>query len=193
MGSVQGRYRRNNGDKLAYYNALDPASPDTLLERSIPRLDAQDVTIALATTGKMTLAKVTLETGELVTNLSFISGTTAGATMTSWWMALYDPDGKLVGQTADQVAGAIAASTVFTLPLATAKRMGQSGVYRIGLCVAATTVPTVRGITLAPAVTVGTPAEGTISEETTATYTTTAPAVLPALTARLGTPYFLAS
>jgi hypothetical protein len=193
MGSIQGRYRRNNGDKLAYYNALDPASPDTLLERSIPRLDAQDVTIALATTGKITTAKVTLETGELVTNLSFISGTTAGVTMTSWWLALWDADNKLVGQTADQVAGAIGASTVFTLPLVTPKRVGSGGICRIGLCIAAATVPTVRGITLAPAITVGTPAEGTIAEETTATYTTTAPAALPALTARLGTPYFLAS
>jgi hypothetical protein len=193
MGSVQGRYKRNLGDRFGHLNSLDTASPDTLLERSIPRLDATDVTIALATTGKMTLAKVTLEGGELVTNLSFISGTTAGATMTSWWLALFDPDGKLIAQTADQVAGAIAASTVFTLPLSAPKRMGQSGIHRIGLCIAASTVPTVRGITLPPAITVGTPAEGVISEETTATYTTTAPAVLPALTARLGTPYFLAS
>lgn len=193
MGSVQGRYPRNVGDVLGYQLHMDPALPDTLLVRSIPRHDAFDATIALATTGKMTLAKLTLEVGELVTNLSFVSGTTAGATMTSWWMALYDPDGNRLAQTADQVAGAIAANTVFTLPLATAQRARRSGTYRVGLCIAAATVPTVLGVTIAPAITVGSPGEQTISEETTATYTTTAPATLPTLTARRGTPYFVAS
>lgn len=193
MSGTRGLYKRNIYDAMGHLNGLDPASPDTTLRRSLPRDQAHDATIALATTGKMTLGKVTMEAGDPATYLSFVSGGTAGATMTSWWLALFDPDGKLVGQTADQVAGAIAANTVFTIALATATKAKQSGVYRVGLCIAASTVPTVLGLTIAPAITTGTPAEGTIAEETTATYTTTAPSTLPALTARRGTPYFVVS
>lgn len=191
MSDQRGKYMRNVGDLLAPFNATDPSSPDTFIARSVGRLDATDATIALATTGKMTLAKVTLGAGELVTNLTFFSGGTAGATMTSWWLALYTPAGVLLAQTADQVAGAIAANTEFTKALATAQRIKESGIYRIGLCIAASTVPTVVGLTIPPAM--AGPAEGVISEETTATYTTLAPATLPALTARRGTPYFVAT
>jgi hypothetical protein len=190
MTDQRGKYTRNVGDILAGYNALDTASPDTFMARTVSRLHASDVTIALATTGKLTLAKVTLGAGELVSKLGFVSGTTAGATMTAWWMALYSPTGVLLAQTADQVAGAIAANTAFELSLATAQRVKESGLYRIGLMVAASTVPTVVGVTVPPASAAA--AEGVISEETTATYTTTAPATLPALTARRGTPYFYA-
>jgi hypothetical protein len=191
MGAEQGRYRRNAGDKLAGYNALDTASPDSFCVASMGRFHASDPTIALGTTGKLTLAKITLAGGDLVTNLSFVSGGTAGATMTNWWMALYRPDGTLMAQTADQTSGAIAANTLFTLALATAQRIREGGLYRIGLCVVASTVPTVVGVTVPPPI-VG-PAEGVGSEETSATYTTTAPSTLPALTARRGMPYFVAS
>jgi hypothetical protein len=191
MGAEQGKYRRNNGDKLAGYNALDTASPDSFCVSNMGRFHASDPTIAIATTGKLTLSKITFGTGEPVTNLSFVSGSTAGATMTSWWLALYTPAGALMAQTADQVAGAIAANTLFTIALATPQRIKEGGLYRIGICIAAATVPTLVGVTVPPPI-VG-PAEGVGSEETTTTYTTTAPATLPALTARRGIPYFVAS
>ena len=192
MSDQRGRYMRNVGDKLAGYNALDTASPDSFCVSNMGRFHASDPTIALATTGKMTLSKITLGAGDLVTNLSFVSGGTAGATMTAWWLALYRPDGTLMAQTADQVAGAIAANTLFTIALATPQRIREaSPFYRIGLMVAASTVPTVVGVTLPPPIVA--PAEGVLSEETAATYTTAAPATLPALTARRGAPYFVAS
>jgi hypothetical protein len=191
MSDQRGKYMRNVGDVLAAYNAIDTASPDTFMARTVGKLHATDATIALATTGKMTLCKVTLGAGDLVTRLGFVSGGTAGATMTAWWLALYSPTGVLMAQTADQVAGAIAANTEFEKALATAQRIKESGIYRIGLCIAASTVPTVVGLTVPPAN--ATSAEGVLSEETTATYTTTAPGTLPALTARRGTPYFFAN
>lgn len=193
MGAEQGRYRRNAGDKLAGYNALDTASPDSFCVASMGRFHASDPTIALATTGKLTLAKITLAAGDLVTNLSYVSGSTAGVTMTNWWMGLWSPAGALLGVTADQTSGAIAANTLFTLALASPYRVREGGLFRIGLCVAASTVPTVVGVTVPPPIVA--PAEGVGSEETTATYTTpaSAPATLPSLTARRGMPYFVAS
>ncbi len=192
MTDQRGKYERNVGDVLAAYNNLDTASPDTFCARTVSRLHASDATIARATAGKLTRAKVTLGAGDLGTNLSFVSGGTAGATMTAWWLALYSPAGVLMAQTADQVAGAIAANTAFTIALATPQRIRESSkLYRIGLMVAASTVPTVVGVTVPPAL--SGPAEQVLSEETSATYTTTAPATLPALTARRGCPYFVAT
>lgn len=189
--TTRGLYRRNVYDINAIENYLDPASPDTMCRRTMSRKDINSgAGVTLPTTGKLCVVKCTLEAGDLVTSLSFVSGTTAGATMTAWWLALYTGKGVLMAQTADQVAAAIGASTVFTKALATAQRIKESGDYYLGLMIAASTIPTVLGTPIAPAIATG---ESTVAFETTTTYTTQAPATLPALTARTDTPYLLAT
>lgn len=186
----RGGFRRNVGDVLAYENAGLPASPDTMYRATLSRFMCESAAgIALATTGKLTLARITLQAGDRVTSLGFVSGTTAGVTMTAWWLALFTKAGALLAQTPDQTNGAIAASAIKSVALATPLDIKESDEYEIGLMIAATTLPTVLGAVCAPAVATGMISPG---RETAATYTTTAPATLPALTARLGVPYLFA-
>lgn len=191
MSGTRGLYRRNAFDLQAVENYLDPASPDTMCRRTMSRKDINgSAGVTLPTTGKLCVVKITLEAGDPVTNISFVAGTTAAVSPTSWWVALYTGRGVLLAQSADQVAGAIAASSIKTIALATAQKIKESGDYYLGLCIAAGTMPTVLGTPIVPAIATG---EGTVAYETTATYTTTAPATLPALTARVDTPYLLAT
>lgn len=183
----RGLYRRNVGDALGHFNQGDPASPDTFVRRSMSRYGLS--TGALATTGKMTFGWVTLAAGDVVTNISFETGSTAGGTMTAWWMALYDTVGARMAQTADQTSGAIAASTVITKALATAQTIKVPGLYRVGLSVTATTIPTVIGQVCAQAVATG---ESALAFETDAgSLGATAPATIPASTARSFAPLFV--
>lgn len=189
--TTRGLYTGNVYDINAIENYLDPVSPDTMCRRTMSRKDINSAAgVTLPTTGKLCVVKATLEAGELVTALSFVAGSTAGATMTSWWVALYNIRGQLLAQSADQVAAAIAANSIKTLNLATAQRVRESGDYYFGICIAAATVPTVLGTPIAPAIAAG---ESTVAFETTTTYTAAAPTTLPALTARLDTPYMVAT
>lgn len=189
--TTRGLYTGNIYDISAIENYLDPVSPDTMCRRTMSRKDINSAAgVTLPTTGKLCVVKATLEAGDVVTNLSFVAGATAGATMTSWWVALYTIKGVLMAQSADQVAAVIAANTVKTLALTTAQKIRESGDYYFGICIAASTIPTVLGTPIAPAVATG---EGTVAYETTTTYTAAAPTTLPALTARLDTPYIVAT
>lgn len=120
-----------------------------LYAANMPRRAAGGDLAALAT-GVMTAVPVFLHKGDVVTNLTFVSGGTAGATLTHWWFALYSDAAtpKLLAQTADQVAAAWAANTVKTLPLAAPVTIAEDGFYWLAVMVAATTVPTLAGATV---------------------------------------------
>jgi hypothetical protein len=90
-----------------------------------------DSATALAN-GVMTSVAFVLNAGEVVTNLTFVSGNTAaGATPTHWWFALYSSAATpaLFSQTVDQTTTAWAANTAKTLALGTPQTILTSGVY----------------------------------------------------------------
>jgi hypothetical protein len=60
---------------------------------------------AALTTQVMTSVAIPLEVGDVVTNLTFLSGATAAGTPTNWWFALYDTSATpaLIAQSADQL------------------------------------------------------------------------------------------
>jgi len=97
------------------------------------------------TTQVMTSVAVALQSGLLISNISFKSGATAADTPTNCFFALYDTSGALLAQSADQTTTAWAANTVRTLALATAQRISTAGVYYVGCMVKATTPPTLVG------------------------------------------------
>lgn len=156
-----GQFGGNVRDLLGVLATTTPSSPSTFYRSNQPRFGLYDSvsdsgSVAL-TTQVMTAVPVFLAAGDVITNVSFITGTTAGATMTNWWMALYDSQATpaLLAQTADQTSGAIAAFTVITKALATAQTISKTGAYWVAIMVKATTVPTLLGTIGAPPVATG--------------------------------------
>jgi hypothetical protein len=105
-------------------------------------------------TGVMDLTAIYLPVSKIITNINYISSTTAEATGTHLWFALYD-DGRgsttagqlaLLGQTTDQTgAAAFAANTNLGLSLLTPYTTTYTGIYYIGFLCVATTMPTLCG------------------------------------------------
>lgn len=103
---------------------------------------------------------ISLPGGFVVSNITFVSGTTAGATLTHQWFGLADSSLKIVATTADDTSTAWGASTAKTLAITKASGAtagaykvpsttpeGRATLYYAVFLVAASTVPTIHGIT----------------------------------------------
>lgn len=180
------------------YPAVNPEwlrNGAALIRENVPRWAANANNTAVGT-GVMLSASIPLCAGDLITNLSFRSGGTAGATLTNWWFALYDDSATpaLLSQSADQTSAAWAANTTKTLALATPQRIQRDGIYWAAFMVAAATVPTLQGITV---VTGGAAAaisgQAVLAQTSGSGLTTTAPATIASPTASLLLPYVAAN
>ena len=118
---------------------------------SIPRW-AVTADNAISATGVALATGVPLQNGDLVTNITFTTGATAAAVPTAGFAALYSPAGVLLAQSADFGTTARAANTEYTVALATAQSITSAGLYYVSISFTATTVPTVRGVTVSAAV-----------------------------------------
>lgn len=184
-----GGYKRRLGDLFEFQNVADPSSPDTFYRSNLPRWGVTSV--AIAATAVMTNAKIYLRAGDVITNIGFTTGGTAGATMTAWWVALYDDSATpaLLRQSADQTNGAIAANTNFTLALASTYTVPRNGIYRAAIMVAASTVPTLLGVTAAKAGLVT--GESALAQSSGSGLSTTAPATVATPTELVTVPRFV--
>ena len=187
--TVNGAFRGLVRNALGYFNSADRPDPDQVFHRAnLPRV-ADDV--AALTSGVMTTTPLWLNAGDTVTNLTAISGGTALATGTHWFFALYNPAGTtLLGQTADQTSGAWAADTVKTLALAAPVKITASGLYQVGIMVAASTVPTLVGVTAAKPFLTG---EVNLAQTSGSGLTTTAPATVATPTFQRQVPLVVAT
>lgn len=113
---------------------------------NIPRWSVS-ADLAALTTQIMTSTPLFLRKGDVVTNLSFMSGATAAGTPTNWWFALYNTAATpaLIAQTADQLTAAWTANAVKTLALSAPYTVPADGIYWAAIQVKATTVPTLAG------------------------------------------------
>ena len=191
-----GLYNRNARDALGFVNASDPSDPDTFFRRNLPRVGLTDSAgdtnhVALAT-GVMTSVPIYLVAGDLVTNLSFVSGNTGAGTPTNWWFALYDTQATpaLIEQTADQTSTAWAANTVKTLALATAYRVVKTGIHWAACMVTATTPPHLLGTLGSRPVVTG---ERNLSQSSGSSLTATAPATIASPTVKNFVPLVVAT
>ncbi|AZM46571.1 hypothetical protein DMB38_12780 [Streptomyces sp. WAC 06738] len=184
--TLLGQYRGNPRDDLGWLNTA--GRPSVFHRANLPRVGLDDV--AALTSGVMTLAALWLNDGDTVTNLSVISGATAAATPTNYWAALYSPTGALMAQSADQTSTAWSADTVKTLALATPQKVTRSGVYYVGVMVAAGTVPTLVGSSGARPVLTG---EGNLSQTSGSSLTATAPATIASPAFKRQVPLVIAS
>jgi hypothetical protein len=120
---------------------------------NLNRIDANSNGTALSS-GVLTAVAIKLSAGATIKNITFVTGTTAAGTPTHWGFNVYDTQATpaLLGSTADQTTGAMAANTAIMKALATPVVVKKAGWYRIGIWVVATTVPTLLS---APAIAAG--------------------------------------
>jgi hypothetical protein len=152
--------------------------------------------LAALTTQIITAVGIYLEAGDVITNLTFCSATTAAGTPTNWWFALYSSDATPVlrAQTADQTSTAWAANTAKTVALATPYTILTTGIHYAAVMVKATTVPTLLGASLnvnaSGAVVTG---QKVLALTSGASLTDTAPGTLAAPTTVATVPYCVAT
>ena len=127
----------------------DTLSAGATYRANMDRMSA-DGNLAALTTQVMTSVAVPLQEGDVVTNITFLSATTAAGTPTNWWFALYSTAATpaLLAQTADQTTTAWAANTTKALALAAPYTVTVSGTYYASIMVKATTVPTLAGVAI---------------------------------------------
>jgi hypothetical protein len=174
MPLINGRYPSKNAQWML---AGQPGGTyRSNLDRSMAVSD-----FASLTTQTMQSAALYLQAGDLVTSLTFKSGSTAAGTPTNWWFALYDDSNTpaLLAQSADQLTAAWAASTAKTLALATPVAIARTGIYYAAVMVKATTPPSLLGAgTLAGAVSGYVTGDLVLAQNSGASLTTTAPATI---------------
>lgn len=122
--------------------------PSTITYETMPR-GSQINSASAISSGVLTLCAVALPKGAVISNITFVSSTTAAGTPTHWWFGLYDSSRVQLATTADQTTTAWAASTAKTLSIATIASGAASsftttyeGLYYLGLLVTATSTPT---------------------------------------------------
>lgn len=142
-----GRYPRVLADAPVFdwpYNALPGVDQDVFVRSNIP-VWACVSDLAATATGVAIGTRVFLRKGDVVTNLTFVSGATAAATITNWFHALFDPDGALLKQSADQGSAAWAANTAKKLALSVPVTIALDGWYIAATSMTATTVNSLIG------------------------------------------------
>ena len=147
---------------------------------SIPR-NLAGVNIAGVTSGTLVMQAIWLPAGLVVNNLITMSGTTASATQTNRWLALYDNNRNLLRQGPNAGATVIAANTIWSDAI-TAYTTTYAGIHYIGIMTAATTVNTLIGVTAASNAAIRNQVPILTGTSTTA-LTTTAPNPAAAITA----------
>lgn len=125
----------------AAHGHTDPTWPTGALGVTAHR-DSFTTSAALTTTGVLFLASLPLFAGQTVTSISFLTGgTTTLAGATSQFFGLFDADRVALRFTGDDGSTAWAQNTVKTLNLSSTYSVTTSGLYYVGICIVASTMP----------------------------------------------------
>lgn len=153
--------------------------------------------VAALTTQVMHSTAIYLHAGDVVTNLSYLSATTAADTPLNWWFALYSNASTpaLLSQTADQTTTAWAANTVKTVALGTPQTITTSGVYYAAIMMKATATVTLAGVTVVNAANLGAliATQKVVSQTSGSALTATAPATIASPTTVATVPLVIAT
>ena len=115
------------------------------LAETLPRELCPEVNTTVAASGTLFMQAIYLKAGQLISNISLCSATTAAGTPTNYFFALYDSARNLLANSANQTTTAWLANTPKTLAMTTPYRVPASGLYYIGYFMTATTVATLKG------------------------------------------------
>jgi hypothetical protein len=116
------------------------------LIQNYPRTLVASSTLTAPTSGTLRLDAVWLPAGLLVSSIAYFAGTTALGTGSNQWFALFDRNRNLLAITADDTDTAWGANAAKRLALTTPYRTPAAGLYYVGLCVVASTMPTLAGV-----------------------------------------------
>lgn len=119
--------------------------PAGAVRQSLDRAGAHANLSGCLSTGRLYMQGVYYAKGEIVSNLVWMSATTALSSGSNQWSALFDADRNKLAISADATSGAWAANTAKTFALSASYTIPSSGLYYHGLCVVASTVPTLAG------------------------------------------------
>lgn len=122
---------------------VDWTRPTAALVQTFGRT-VSTINSAVLASGSLWLVSIYLPAGTLVSTITFTSATTALATGSNQWFALYSSARALLGVTNDDTSTAWAAEATKTLTLASPFTVLTSGMYYLGINVVATTVPSLR-------------------------------------------------
>lgn len=117
------------------------------LYETIDRDLVDEVNTALLSSGRLSLQAIWLPANVTITSISFWSATTAGATLTNQLFGLFDSSYNLLRSSVNDTSTAWAANSRKTLALTSTFTTTYSGIHYLGIMVAATTVPTIKGNT----------------------------------------------
>lgn len=144
-----GEWNHHDTQGALYSYAGPPVSnlgpSGTLAETMVRELCPETNSTIPSASGTLWMQLIYLKAGQLVSNITISSATTAAGTPTNYFFALYDGSRNLRAQSANQTTTAWAANTVKTLAMTTPYRVPVSGVYYIGFFMTATTVSTSKG------------------------------------------------
>lgn len=144
-----GAWHHRDAQGAEYSYAGPPSSnlgPSGTLAETMPRETCPEVnTVAPTASGTLFMQAIYLKAGQLISNITVSSATTAAGTPTAGRVCLFDSNRNLLAQSADQTTTAWAANTVKTLPMVTPFRVTVSGLYYVGIWQTATTVMTMKG------------------------------------------------
>lgn len=187
---------RKQGDRINPQFLTQGSPLNATIAETIFRRDATTDLSAL-TTQVMLSAGIALQAGDVVSNLTFISGATAAGTPTNWWFALFSNAATpaLLAQTADQTTTAWAANTIKTVALATAQTITVPGIYFAAIMMKATTPVSLVGKAVQNAVVAGAVLTGfsILAQTSGSALTTTAPSTIASPTTVANIPYAIAS
>lgn len=100
---------------------------------------------AALTSGRLQMYGIYLMEGDVIEEITFVTGGTAGASLTHTWFALYAADRTLLRVTADDTSAAWNTHTPKTLALSSSYTVTTTGLYYIGIVVTGTTMPNFQG------------------------------------------------
>lgn len=95
--------------------------------------------------GTLRLTPLYIEAGTVCNSITFAKGSNGVTTPANQWFALYTTDLALLRQTVDDTTTAWGNNTTKTLALTSSLTISESGVYLVGILVAATAVGNFRG------------------------------------------------
>lgn len=176
-----------------YVRSPYPGALTTTLASSLDVGAVANATTAIGATGVVYMVPILLPAYLKIGHFVFVSGTTAASTPTHWWLALANSSRVMLAVTADQTTTAVAASSVFSVAVATIASGASTtftttyaGLHYVAVMFTGTTIPTAPGsappvgLTTAAGVGVTTGASATTGQTTAPAFPTTFGAITPA-------------
>lgn len=136
---------KQNGDRFDPQWFQQGSPTNTTYVETFP-LDLAKDNCTIATTGVANAVRIGVNYGDVLTNFTFVTATTAAGTPTAGYACVRNAAGTVVATTADFGSTARAANTAFTVAFATPYLVTDSGLYYAEISFTAGTIPTLLGI-----------------------------------------------